>query len=413
MVGAVQQRPAGGRLADPMLWAVLALGITQIIGWGTTHYALGVLGTPILAEMGWSRSTVFLGFTVALITGGFASTWIGRLIDMHGGRRIMTIGSALMAVGLVALAHVKDQAIYLAVWAFLGIAMRMTLYDAAFAALVQVTPTRGRRAISYLTLFGGLASSIFWPIGHYLAAAVGWREAVLIYAALNAFICLPLHLAGLARREAAAAPAAAVGQSANATERQPLEGRARRIGIALFALIMSLNGFVFGVLSVLLVSVLESTGLAVATAVWLASLKGVAQVGGRIVEMFWWRNLHPLTVGRISIALLPASILLLLWAGASFPLALAFTLVMGASQGILTIVRGAVPLALFGPAGYGTVLGLIATPIMLVNALAPTIYAAIIDTWGAEVGEWLLFGCAVLAMLAMEATALWYWRRRS
>ena len=176
---------------------------------------------------------------------------------------------------------------------------------------------------------------------------------------------------------------------------------------------MSLNGFVFGVLSVLLVSVLESTGLAVATAVWLASLKGVAQVGGRIVEMFWWRNLHPLTVGRISIALLPASILLLLWAGASFPLALAFTLVMGASQGILTIVRGAVPLALFGPAGYGTVLGLIATPIMLVNALAPTIYAAIIDTWGAEVGEWLLFGCAVLAMLAMEATALWYWRRRS
>lgn len=412
-----EQAKAVGRrsgLGDPMLHAVLALGITQITAWGTTYYALGVLAAPIIDDMGWSRSLVFLGFSIGLLVMSAVSTSIGRLIDTKGGQIVMSIGSMLSALGLVILALAQNEATYFAAWALLGIAMRMSLYDAAFAALVQVAPSRGRRAISYLTLFGGFASSVFWPIGHFLAQGVGWRNALLIYAALNLLVCLPLHWLGLARREEPRPTETPNDARSTAAPTGPaLEGRGRTLGIILFAGIMSLSGFVFSALSIHLVPVLQATGLAAAAAVWLASLKGVAQVAGRIVEMTWWRNVHPLTVGRLSLSLLPVSLALLVFGGASFETALAFTLIMGASQGIITIVRGAVPLALFGPKGYGAVLGLIATPILLVNALAPPAYALIIDTWGNKAGEIVLLACSVLAALAMEATAWWYRNRKA
>src|SRR5262245_40678619 len=169
-----------GRLRQPATRAVVALGITQIIAWGTTLYALGVLGKPIAADTGWTQSLVFGGLTVGLLVSSATSTFVGRLVDRRGGRMTMSIGSALTTAGLVLLSLVTGPYAYLAAWAFLGLAMRMSLYDAAFAALVQVTPSRGRRAISYLTLFGGFASSVFWPIGHALNSAYGWRTTLLV-----------------------------------------------------------------------------------------------------------------------------------------------------------------------------------------------------------------------------------------
>jgi MFS family permease len=193
----------------------------------------------------------------------------------------------------------------------------------------------------------------------------------------------------------------------------PLEGRTRSIAIALFALIMSLNGFVFGVISVQLVPVLEAAGLATAVAVWVASLKGVAQFGGRVIEIAFARNLRAITVGRIAIGILPPALLLLLVGTSSLPLVVAFTLIMGASQGVLTIVRGAVPLALFGAQGYGTVLGLIATPVLVVNAASPTAFAWIVERWGWQAGRAsLLVGCSA-AWLAMELMSRWYERQRA
>ena len=145
----------------------------------------------------------------------------------------------------------------------------------------------------------------------------------------------------------------------------------RVVGIALFALIMSLNGFVFGVISIQLVPLLEAAGLAGATAVWVASLKGHGQFAGRLVEIFFGRNLKAMTIARIAIAVVPASLILLFLARGDLSQLVAFTLLLGASQGVITIVRGAVPLALFGTKGYGAVLGVIATPILLVNAFSP------------------------------------------
>jgi len=325
---------------------------------------------------------------------------------------VMTLGTVLVSIGLFALAHVRSEPVYLVVWAFLGVGMRLCLYDAAFAALVQVAPSRGRQAISYLTLFGAFASSVFWVVGHALEEQLGWRQTLIVFALINLAVCLPLHWFGLARRELDRR-AGPVGAPAASPDGPPLEGTTRSIAIALFALIMSLNGFVFGVVSVQLVSLLEAAGLVTAAAVWVASLKGVAQFGGRVVEILFARNLRAITVGRIAIGILPVSLALLLVGTRSLPLVLAFTLLMGASQGVITIVRGAVPLALFGAKGYGAVLGVIATPVLVVNAAAPTVFAWIVDRWGWGTGRVsLLVGCTA-AWLAMELMSRWYERERA
>jgi hypothetical protein len=396
-----------------MVGAVLALGVTQITAWGTSYYCLGVLAGPISRDLGWSRGFVFLGFTVALLAMGIVSSAVGRAIDRHGARAVMTLGTALISAGLFALAHVHSGAAYLAVWVSLGLGMRLCLYDAAFAALVQVAPSRGRTAISYLTLFGAFASSVFWVIGHALNERVGWRQTLVLFALINLAVCLPLHWFGLARRETAEGGPAPAGARASSPDGPPLEGRARSLAIVLFALIMSLNGFVFGVISVQLVPLLEAAGLATAAAVWVASLKGVAQFAGRVVEIAFARNLRAITVGRIAVGILPPSLLLLLVGTGSLPLVVAFTLLMGASQGVITIVRGAVPLALFGAKGYATVLGVIATPVLVVNAASPTVFAWIVDRWSWGPARWSLLVGSSAAWLAMEVMARWYERRQA
>ena len=397
---------------DPFLFVVCALGIAQITAWGTSYYCLGVLAGPIAADTGWSRSLVYFGFTLALLAMGLVSAWTGRAIDRHGARRVMSIGTVLVSIGLVALSAVRTEAAYLAAWVFLGIGMRLCLYDAAFAALVQVLPSRGRQAISYLTLYGAFASTVFWVVGHFLDEALGWRQTLVVFAAINLAVCLPLNWYGLARREPADA-----GQSpedpARTRDGAPLAGRTRTIAMVLFALAMSLNAFVFGVITVQLVPLLEAAGLATAAAVWVASLKGFAQFGGRVVEIVFGRNLRAITVARIAIGVLPISFALLFLSAGQVAIIVAFTLLMGASQGVVTIVRGALPLALFGPKGYGAVLGLLATPILLVNAASPTLFAIVVDTWGWHSAQIVLLATSAASWIAIELMSRWYERRRN
>jgi predicted MFS family arabinose efflux permease len=392
---------------DPLPLAVCALGISQITAWGTSYYCLGVLAKPIVADTGWSLSLVYFGFTVALLAMGAISASAGRAIDRHGARAVLTAGTVMVSAGLYALSLARSEAAYLAVWAFLGVGMRLCLYDAAFAALVQVVPTRGRLAISYLTLFGAFASTVFWVLGHYLNEAVGWRQTLVLFAAINLAICLPLNWIGLTRREAAGT-AAGTADAKPSPEPPPLEEGRRVIALALFALVMSLNGFVFGVITVQLVPLLEAAGLAAAAAVWVASMKGFAQFGGRVVEIIFGRNLHAMTIARIAIGVLPSSFVLLVVSGGNLAAILAFTLLMGAAQGVITIVRGAVPLALFGPNGYGAVLGLLATPILIVNAASPTLFALIVDRWGWPAGQAVLLAASAASWIAIELMSLWH-----
>jgi MFS family permease len=395
------------RWNQPFVISVNALGLTQITAWGTSFYCLGVLAKPIAAETGWAISTIFLGFSIALVVMGVISTTVGRLIDRIGARAVMSIGTVTVSAGLLGLSQVRDVTTYFVAWAVIGVGMRCCLYDAAFAALVQVVPSRGRLAISYLTLYGAYASTVFWVIGHYLNESYGWRGTLMIFAAVNLAVCLPLNWLGLSWRETA--PQAAEVKAVAASPDGPvLEGRRRLVGIALFALIMSLNGFVFGVVSLQLVPLLEAAGLAGAAAVWVASLKGHGQFGGRLIEIFFAKNLKAMTVARIAIGVLPPALVILMLASGELWLLVAFTLMLGASQGVITIVRGAVPLALFGAEGYGAVLGLIATPILLVNAFSPTLFALIVDQIGWHNALYALLGCSILTWLAIELMSRWY-----
>lgn len=391
-----------------------ALGVTQIITWGTSLYALGVLGKPIAADMGWSQTLVFSGLSVGLLTSSVLSPWIGRMIDVRGGRSIMGIGTLLLSAGLVLLSLVTSPTLYLTAWAFLGVGMRMTLYDAAFPALVQAMPSQGRRAISFLTLFGGFASSVFWPIGHALNGAYGWRTTLVIFALVNLVCTLPLILFALSwREEAATSDAVPSGEATgSATAAPPLEGTARLIAMVLFGIIVALSAVVFGAMAVHLVPVLEASGLAAALAVFIASLKGLAQVVGRVWDLVVARHWHALDVGRVSIAFMPLSFGVLMLGGANVWTALAFTLLFGISNGLVTIIRGAVPLALFGPKGYGEVLGILATPYLVLAAISPAVFAAIVERWGYAAGEALMLAAGLASFLGMEVMTLWYRRRK-
>ncbi len=400
------------RLADPLVVAVCALGIGQITAWGTSYYCVGILASPMAADTGWSRTLIYLGFTVGMLATALVSLWAGGLIDRRGARVVMSVGTLMVALGLLALSAVTSEAAWLALWVFLGVGMRLTLYDAAFAALVQVAPSRGRQAISYLTLFGAFASTVFWVIGHYLNEALGWRQTLVAFAVIHLVVCLPLNWFGLARHEAPNRSATPAEKARTARDGPPLTGRVRTMAMIVFGLVMSLSGVVFGVVSVHLVSLLEAAGLTAAMAVWVASLKGCAQFSGRAVEIVFGRNLRAITIARIALGVLPLSFIVLLFAAGDWRAILTFTLVMGAAQGVITIVRGAVPLALFGTEGYGAILGLLATPVVVVTATAPTIFALIIDRWGWQAAELTLLGTSTTAWIGMELMSRWYERRR-
>lgn len=400
--------------------AVCALGLTQIVAWGTSFYALGVLAQPIMAATGWSSQVVFGGFTVAVLASSAVSTPAGWLMDRWGARTLMSWGFAGLAVTLAALSQVDSVLAYFAAWALTGLAMRFTLYDAAFPALVQVDPESGRRAIAYLTLFGGFASTVGWMAGHWLAEGFGWRATLLIFAASNLLICLPLALFGLPKplpqkteaRDAEGPANSAMHKTAgSAGEPAYLTGRSRLVALALFSVVMSANAIVFGVGAVQLVPLIEMAGVAGGLAVTIASLKGIAQVGGRVVDLAFGKLISPMMLGRLAIGLLPLSFIALLAFGGPAAAAV-FTVTFGVSNGLVTIVRGAVPLALFGPAGYGTIVGVLATPILLFNALAPLGFAWIVETSGISTAAWVLLCVGLSASVAMEVLAGWY-RRRS
>lgn len=394
---------------DPMILSVNAIGLSLLTSWGASYYFLGILAKPIAASLNASLSTIYLGFTLALLLMSLISTSVGRLIDRHGARAIMSAGAVIVSAGLLIISQAQSLVTYFAGWAVLGVGMRCTLYDSAFPAIVQVVPTRGRRAISYLTLYGAYASTVFWVLGHYVNEAYGWRGTLIAFALIHLVVCLPMTWIGLARREEKSEAEVAAAAAAS-LDGPVLEGRRRSIALALLALIISLNAFVFAVISLQMVTLIEAAGLAGAMAVWVASLKGHGQFLGRLIEIVLGQRLKAITVARISVASVPAALLLLVVGHGSFAWLVAFSLVIGAAQGVFTIVRGAVPLALFGAKGYGTLIGLIATPNLVVGATAPAIFALMLDHLGWEASLAIIMACAAIACIAMEIMGVWYRR---
>ncbi|HEY0818926.1 MAG TPA: MFS transporter, partial [Rhizobacter sp.] len=179
---------------------VLALGVTQIVSWGSIYYAFSLLIDPLALAVAADKPTVVGAFSVALLVAGLASAPVGLMIDRHGGRWVMAGGSLLAGACLAALAQVQSVTGLYGLFVGLGLGMAATLYDPAFAVLGQVFRERQRQAITALTLFGGFASTVFWPLTQMLIDGRGWRDALLVLALLNLCMCVPLHLFVLPRR---------------------------------------------------------------------------------------------------------------------------------------------------------------------------------------------------------------------
>ena len=387
----------GGRWSPARFKVVALLGATQIIAWGTTFYLLAVLATPIARDTGWSTTAVVGGLSWSLLFSGLAAPRIGRVIDRYGGRWTLVGGSLLIAAGLTLLGAAPNLAVYYAAWTVLGLGMAAGLYDAAFATIGRLYGSTARPSITGLTLLGGLASTVAWPIIAILEGYLGWRATCFALAAVHGLVSMPLHAFALPKPPPAAVPAAEAVEHESA--RTPAPAEANRL-FFLIAIAFTLYAFISSGLSVHVLEVLRRLGLEVAGAIAIGMVIGPAQVTSRIIEFTMGQRAHPIWTARTGIGLCTIGVVLLLAIGPGA--AIAAMAVYGAGNGIMTIARGTLPLALFGPHGYGARIGRIAQPALIAQALAPIALAAVLEHAGASA---LLGVTAIIALCA--AAAFW------
>ncbi len=394
MRGGDADAPARG--AQRLAVVVSALGVAQIVSWGTLFYSIAVLAPAIRADLGVGDVTLFGGFTAGLIVSGAASPWIGRRIDAFGGRTVLATGSVLASIALATLALAQGPLTLTVGWILAGAAMAATLYDPAFAALSTIAGPSYRRAVTALTLFGGFASTVFWPLSQLLQQSIGWRGTFGCYALLSLALCLPLHLLFV--------PAGGHGGPRTASTRPSGAVPAESAGAYCWlAAALALAALLAGGLSAHLIQLLTARGLTAAQAVAVGALIGPMQVAGRIVEYAFARRFRPIAVGTFAFALLVASLAVFTRVDARLGVAFAFAALYGWSNGVLTIVRGIVPAELFGRRDYGTLLGRLAMPQLVARAIAPLALAGFfaIDADRSRT-PWLLLACAAAALVAYE-----------
>ena len=378
--------------------AVIVLGVTQILAWGVLFYPPVLMMPLIAAERGWSLAFAMSGFSLALLVAGFCAPTIGGMIDHYGGQVIMSAGALLGAAGLVLLTMASHPAGYLATWIVLGIAIAATLYDPAFATLGRIFGHAARRPITALTLAGGFASTVSWPATHFFLSWTTWQGTYLIFAGLLALVAAPLHAFLLPRTHASAEKPF----DANAAlPSAPLPSRG--LAFVLVATAFAAYAFVPSGLAAHLLAMFGRAGIDASTAVLIGALFGPSQVAARLCELMFFSNVHPLNIARFALAMMIAGFGLLAIFGFSVPVAMMFAIMFGAANGLITITRGAVPLALFGAAGYGRLLGRIAKPFQIMQALAPVVLAFVIERLSDLAGLTLAAGFTVIALCCMAA----------
>jgi MFS family permease len=353
---------------------IAALGLTQIIGYGTLYYSFSILAPDMAREIGWTVDGVFAVFSISLLVGGIAAPLLGSLMDRYGAARLMALGSLLAAFTLVLCAYSASAAVFIASIVLLEIASGMVQYQAAFAALVEFKPTVAAKSITYLTLIAGFASTLFWPITSSLHGAISWRDIFLIYAALNLIICAPVHVWLVGRGTS--------GQAVNgATKaRREVQGSLppghRKRGFYLASMAFALQGFALSSMLVHMVPMLTGLGLGGA-AVLVSMIFGPSQVLSRLINMLFGKTLRAPMLALLSAGLIVGGIAVLLISGNAIAGACIFALLLGLGSGVNSIAQGALPLYLFGSTGYGTLTGKMAAIRLIASAAAPFAFAAL------------------------------------
>jgi len=360
---------------------ILALGTTQTLAWASSYYLPAMLAAPMARDLGVTTPTVFAAFSVALLVSALVGPSAGHAIDRWGGRPVLMITNLIFAGGLASLAVAQGPLTLFLAWALLGIGMGSGLYEAAFAALVRLYGKDSRKAISGITLLAGFASTVGWPLSAYMELHWGWRGACLVWAVLHLILALPLNAllptpsqaeAGAVRVRSIARPAA-----------QTATGAAPSLWPSiLLAVVFAVTWFTSTAMAAHLPSVLMGAGATLAAAVAAGALVGPAQVAARIAEFSLLRKTHPLLSAKLASLGHPLGAAVLLALGA--PAASAFVLLHGAGNGILTIAKGTLPLAIYGTQGYGMRQGVLMVPARIAQASAPWLFGICVNHWGAR-----------------------------
>jgi len=377
---------------------ITALGIAQILAWGTSFYFPAVFAEPIVAETGWSLGFVVAGTSIGLLTAGLISPQVGRIIDTHGGRPVLLASSSFYAAGLAGVGLSHSLPVYLLAWVLIGLGMGTGLYDAVFAALGRMYGSEARGPITNLTLFGGFASTICWPLSAFMIEHVGWRSACFIYAALHLFVMLPLQVSVVRTPEKAKSDHNA----------KTVSGEASRIDnetliFALLAVVLSIAAGIGSIVVVHLLIFLQARGVDFALAVTLGTIFGPAQVGARVVERLFGYRYHPIWTMIASCTLMAVGLLMLFGA---VPALVLVILLYGAGYGISWIGRGTLPLALFGPVRFPRLMGKLAFPSLIVQALAPSVGALLIEASGTDTTIGVL---TLLALINVVLIGILWW----
>lgn len=377
----------------PPVAAILALGLTQIIGYGSLYYSFSILAPAMARDLNWSSEWIFGALSAALLIGGLAAPTMGKWIDRFGAGRVMTAGSAIAAAALAACALSSGKIAFVATLIAIEAASNLVQYGAAFALLVQISPKVAQRSITYLTLIAGFASTIFWPITTALHAHMSWQSVYLCFAALNLVVCLPIH-AWLAfgtskSKDGSRGPTKHVEPSLPPSIRTP--------AFVLMVTGFALESFVNAALLVHMVPVLSGLGLG-AMAVMVGTLFGPSQVLSRFTNMLFGGGLSQLTLALISAVLLPAALVILIATAPSVPGALVFAVVFGLGSGLSSIVQGTLPLALFGSEGYGKRQGQVLAIRLVISSTAPFVLAFMMENIGVP---WSLTVAAIVGAIAV------------
>jgi MFS family permease len=367
---------------------VAALGTAQTLAWGSSYYLPAILADPIAQGLDLSRTTVFGLFSGALLLSAVLGPSVGRAIDNHGGRGVLALSNLVLAAGLVLLGVAHGFFILAVAWAVLGVGMAVGLYDPAFATLTGLYGRAARGPITGITLIAGFASTVGWPLSAFLDAHFGWRAACLIWAALHIVIGLPLNRLLI--------PHAPPPVHASEAEGEVLP--ASRGAMAMLSFVFAATWFVTGAMAAHLPRLLEIAGASTTAAIAAAALVGPAQVAARLFEFGALRMVHPLVSARLAALLHPigAVILVVLGPGAIT----AFAVLHGAGNGLLTIAKGTVPLAIFGPVGYGLRSGILGAPARATQAASPLLFGVLMDRMGISVLA-ISAGLSLSAFLAL------------
>jgi MFS family permease len=386
-------------------WPLIgALAVAQLVSWGTIYYGFSLFVVPMAGELGWSRTAINGALSLGLLVSGVAAYPVGAWIDRHGGRWVMSLGSALGAVLLASWAETTDLVAFYLVWIGLGLALAFTLYDPVFAVVTRRFPESYRTRITALTLIGGFASTVFMPLTLVVIDAVGWRQALLVLAAFNVVVALPIHALLLHDETVPGKASASEAKAAAEIDKAAFRRALRHPVFWGLAICFVAYYTAFSAMTFHFIPLLTDRGVASPVILGAIAAIGPAQVAGRLVLFAFRGGFSSAVAGRIAVLAMPVAVLLLIAFPESTAALFAYAVLQGGGNGILTIVRGTAVPDLMGREGYGAINGALAFPANIARAVAP-FGAAVI--WGLAGGYGAVLW-SIFASAALGALGFWY-----